>query len=140
MKIRTRGAGVLSAVVWCLALFSGALLSVGYVGAVEPGPVESFKQRVVGQVCSDKGEWLKCFSLQPSLCAEKVSPIVSACATSAFNGMAVSLNPDQAFSAAKRFQECFNRSWSSQFGVLRRSTPECMGPPAHMKDREMVRR
>lgn len=108
-----------------LALFS--VVSVEDAGA-QPAPTQPTVQKLVDEICSDGGAWLKCYSLEPSRCQEVTAGFVEPCVASV-------MTTPMAEPAAKsvvRLLTCFNQRFMARYGHGEVKTPECKDPMRHL--------
>ena len=85
-------------------------------------------QRVVDEICSDGGEWLKCYSLEPSRCPAITAGFVEPCVkTVVANG-----SKDPAVHPIATLLGCFNQEFIRKYGHGEVKTPECATPLKHL--------
>jgi hypothetical protein len=103
--------------------------------ALDQGIIDFFSTKVIEHTCSDRGEWLRCYQLQPAACPSAMEAAIRPCATQILQPLqVVTDNKDEAMKTALAFQQCFNTRFEKIFARKRLNTIECMEGPAHLKD------
>jgi hypothetical protein len=120
-------------VVGCSVYLCGFSLSHAQA-PTRPGGAESASvlnasvKSVVDEICSDGGEWLKCYSLDPSRCASITAGFVEPCVkTVVANG-----SKDPAVHPIATLLGCFNQEFMRKYGHGEVKTPECATPLKHL--------
>lgn len=98
----------------------------------EKALLDTFNQRVSAMVCADQGEWLSCYSLEPSECSKVADSFVEPCTQAILGSVSSMLSFQEGMTTATRLLECFNVRFEDAYGAQRVSTPECSQPPAHL--------
>lgn len=103
--------------------------------ALDESIIDFFSDKVIEHTCSDRGEWLRCYQLQPAACPAAMEAAIRPCATQILQPMQiVTDNKDEAMKTALAFQKCFNTRFEKIFARKRLDTIECREGPAHLKD------
>ncbi len=107
----------------------------GQSHALDASLIDFFSTKVIEHACSDRGEWLRCYQLQPGACPSAMEAAIRPCATQILEPLAVATdNKDEAMKTALAFQKCFNTRFEKIFARKRLDTSECREGPAHLKD------
>jgi hypothetical protein len=88
---------------------------------------------VVGDICSDGGQWLECYGQQPSACTVLASELVSRCFDRVFGMGPLALAPDAVDGAVEKLSDCFRSDFNSRYESFHKPSPECAVPPAHLQ-------
>lgn len=91
-------------------------------------PAEPAVQKIVDEICSDGGAWLKCYSLEPSRCQEVTAGFVEPCVKSL---MATPV-AEPAAKGVVRLLVCFNQRFMAKYGYGEVKTPECKDAMKHL--------
>jgi hypothetical protein len=110
-----------------------ALASPAY--AFDPSILGFFTNKVVDQVCSDGGAWLKCYRIDPAACHKLAHSLVDPCADEVFGSVREQLPFEKAPEFAQKFQDCFNKSFEKNYGERQSKAPECVNPPKHLQSK-----
>jgi hypothetical protein len=107
-----------------------ALLAAVWVGRVDaqPKPDPASVKKVIGEICSDDGAWLRCYSLEPSRCQEITAGFVEPCVERV---MATPV-AEPATRTVTRLLVCFNQRFMAKYGHGEVKTPECKDPMKHL--------
>lgn len=117
------------------AAASIATLLPGQSHALDASLIDFFSTKVIEHACSDRGEWLRCYQLQPAACPSAMEAAIRPCATQILEPLPVATdNKDEAMKTALAFQKCFNTRFEKIFARKRLDTSECREGPAHLKD------
>lgn len=92
------------------------------------GPDKASIQKVVDEICSDGGEWLKCYSLEPSRCESITAAFVEPCVKSVFANS--SKNPG--VHPISQLLGCFNQEFMRRYGHGEVKSPQCANPMKHL--------
>lgn len=111
--------------VMLLALFG--VIAVQGATAQQPATQTAVK-KIVDEICSDGGAWLKCYSLDPSRCEEVTAAFVEPCVGSL---MATPV-AEPAAQSVVRLLVCFNKRFMAKYGYFEVKTPECKDPMKHL--------
>ena len=115
--------------VWAV-LLGGAEVVVaqekGVLNQIDPASI----QKVVNEICSDGGLWLRCYSLDPARCRSVTTEFVSPCAE---RGGADS-SEDGEDNPLMDLLGCFNEEFMSKYGAGELKTPECANPMKHLME------
>lgn len=111
------------------------LMTALIVGALRPNFVfaqqgldQASIQKVVDEICSDNGEWLKCYSLDSANCQSITSGFVEPCVRKVMRE-----GPgDKAGGDVTSLLLCFNREFMAKYGFGEVKTPECKNPMKHL--------
>lgn len=118
-----------------VALVLVCLLRLGGVDAVvaqgreaqasaEPASI----QRVVDEICSDGGAWLRCYSLDPAKCRSITTGFVDPCV----RRVVAKPSQDSNLHPLAQMLGCFNEEFMSKYGAGELKTPECVNPMKHL--------
>jgi hypothetical protein len=88
---------------------------------------------IVRHICSDGGNWLRCYSLSPSECQALMTEVVTPCTNAAFTAAKIATSQEQRALLAGKLLECFNHSFMSKYGQGKVDTAECKDPPSHLQ-------
>ena len=114
------------------ALVVGSVVGApGFVSA-QTGPDKASMQKVVDEICSDGGAWLKCYSLEPSRCQVITSGFVEPCVQKVMGGS----GDGQGVDAVARLLMCFNKEFMAKYAFGEVKTPECRDPMKHLSRKE----
>jgi hypothetical protein len=107
-----------------------ALLAAVWVVRVhaQPKPDYASVQKVIDEICSDNGAWLRCYSLEPSRCQEITAGFVEPCVERV---MATPV-AEPATHTVRRLLVCFNQRFMAKYGYGEVKTPECKDPMKHL--------
>lgn len=94
----------------------------------QQAPTQPAVQKIVDEICSDGGAWLKCYSLEPSRCQEVTAGFVGPCVKSL---MATPV-AEPAANGVVRLLVCFNQRFMAKYGYGEVKTPECRDPMKHL--------
>lgn len=83
---------------------------------------------VVQKICSDGGEWLKCYSLEPSKCRTVTTAFVDPCVKRVMSAKI----DEHAMKTVTRLLTCFNQEFMGKYGYGEVKTPECKNPMKHL--------
>jgi len=97
------------------------------------GIASQMKQQVQEYMCQDGGKWLECFSLQAENCHKVVAEFVDPCVDAAIRDLVHAKDDASIKRDTQEMANCFNRIFLGQYGLTRRSTPECSQPPDHLR-------
>ena len=93
-------------------------------GGVERSSIE----KVVNEICSDGGAWLRCYSLDPAKCRSITTGFVDPCVR---RGVAEP-SQDSNLHPLAQMLGCFNEEFMSKYGAGEVKTPECANPMKHL--------
>lgn len=113
----------------CMAVMCHAASDVSAESAVSDVAV----QNVIKHICSDGGEWLKCYSVEPAKCESVTAGYVRPCINKTFGRGDPMRNGATTEVVLQRLLGCFNNEFMTRYGAGKRSTPECQKPPAHLQ-------
>ncbi len=103
--------------------------------ALDASLIDFFSTKVIEHTCSDRGEWLRCYQLQPAACPSAMEAVIRPCAAQILEPLPVATdNKDDAMKTALAFQKCFNTRFEKIFERKRLNTEACREGPAHLKD------
>ena len=85
-------------------------------------------QKVVDEICSDGGAWLRCYSLDPSKCRSITTGFVDPCV----RRVAAKPSQDPNLHPLTQMLGCFNQEFMSKYGAGEVETPECANPMKHL--------
>lgn len=105
-----------------------AFLSTITAVSAQANPGRESIQKVVDQICSDGGEWLKCYSLEPSRCQSVTTGFVEPCVRKV---MGSRVEEPEANTVA-RLLVCFNQEFMAKYGFGEVKSPECKDPMKHL--------
>lgn len=88
---------------------------------------------IVRFMCSDGGNWLRCYSLSPSECEPLMKEVVTPCTNAVFTAGKIALSQEQRALLAGKLLECFNHSFMSKHGQRKVDSAECKDPPSHLR-------
>ena len=83
---------------------------------------------VVEQICSDGGQWLKCYSLEPSECTSITTSFVEPCVQK----VSANASKDSKVHPVGQLLGCFNQEFMRKYGHGEVKTPECATPLKHL--------
>lgn len=85
-------------------------------------------QKVVDEICSDGGAWLRCYSLDPAKCRAITTGFVDPCVRR------VIANPSQDpnLHPLAQMLGCFNEEFMAKYEAGEVKTPECANPMKHL--------
>jgi hypothetical protein len=108
----------------------GIAVSVAHAQPSKPSgaPDKAAVAKVVNEICSDGGAWLKCYSLEPSDCVEITISFVEPCIKTVF----ANSSKDPAVHPITTLLGCFNREFMRKYGHGEVKTPECATPMKHL--------
>lgn len=119
---------------FCAFVFVGALFGVMVEALVAQSPArtgapdKAALARVVGEICSDGGQWLRCYSLDPARCSSITTAFVEPCVTAVF----AEPSRDPTVQPIEQLLGCFNREFMRKYGHGEVKTPECANPMKHL--------
>jgi hypothetical protein len=113
-------------------LVIGAVLAQPSVSSAQPGPDTASIQKVVDEICSDGGAWLRCYSLEPSKCQATTAGFVEPCVRKVMGSQI----DEHGMKVVERLLMCFNKEFMAKYGSGEVKTPECRNPMKHLARRE----
>ena len=113
-------------------LVIGAVLALPALSRAQTGPDTASIQKVVDEICSDGGAWLKCYSLQPSKCQATTTGFVEPCVRKVMGSQV----DEHGMKVVERLLMCFNKEFMARYGSGEVKTPECRNPMKHLSRRE----
>jgi hypothetical protein len=112
-----------------------SVLCVGVIEAVvaqsrdaQPSADAASIQRVVDEICSDGGAWLRCYSLDPAKCRSITAGFVDPCV----RRVIAKPSQDPNLHPLAQMLGCFNEEFMSRYGAGEVKTPECANPMKHL--------
>lgn len=99
----------------------------------DSGVSEKAVEDVIGHICSDGGEWLRCYSVEPSKCHEVASGFVKPCVDRVFTERNRASQQPLVIDSLKELLGCFDRVFMARYGTGKLSTPECNKQPEHLR-------
>lgn len=90
-------------------------------------------QGVVDHICSDGGEWLQCYSLEPKRCHEITASYVRPCVDKTLGTGEIDQGDVTAADMIQNLLRCLNHEFMGKYGLGKRQTPECEAPPKHLQ-------
>lgn len=93
----------------------------------------AFSDKVVEHICSDGGEWLRCYTLRPETCTSVSKSIVRPCVDSVLSSVPEVKDQAESRALSQQLMGCFNERFMQFYGAGKLSTPECKSPPAHLQ-------
>ena len=112
--------------IFFVVLLLGSLSSTD--AFAQQGPDRQSIQKVIDEICSDGGAWLKCYSLEPSRCQAVTAGFVEPCVQKVMQ----SPSDDQTADGVAKLLICFNRQFMAKYGIGEVKTPECADPMKHL--------
>ena len=85
-------------------------------------------QKVVDEICSDGGAWLRCYSLDPAKCRSITTGFVDPCV----RRVIAKPSQDSNLHPLAQMLGCFNEEFMSKYGAGELKTPECVNPMKHL--------
>lgn len=110
-----------------------AILSSRAAQALDAQIETALTSQIQQLVCSDGGEWLRCYRLEPKSCATVTEAFVRPCVASVLGPVKSQMSYDEGVTASKKLVECFNERFLSSYGSQKLSTPQCSQPPKHLQ-------
>lgn len=114
------------------ALLLGSVVVAPSFVSAQTGPDKASMQRVVDEICSDGGAWLKCYSLGPSRCHAITSAFVEPCVHKV---MGADVDA-QGVNAVAHLLMCFNKEFMAKYAAGEVKTPECKDPMKHLSRKQ----
>ena len=114
------------------ALLLGSVFGASSFVSAQTGPDKASMQKVVDEICSDGGAWLKCYSLEPSRCQVITSGFVEPCVRKVMGAP----GDGQGVDAVARLLTCFNKEFMAKYAFGEVKTPECRDPMKHLSRKE----
>ena len=103
------------------------------VARAESGVPAKAVEDVIGHICSDGGQWLKCYSIEPSKCHEVASGFVKPCVERVFTERNRAAQQPLVIDSLKELLGCFDRVFMARYGTGKLNTPECNQQPQHLR-------
>ena len=119
---------VASVVVGCSLYLVGLTVCVAQNSNPSAGPDSAAVQKLVSEICSDRGAWLKCYSLDPSDCVAITAAFVEPCVKTVF----ANSSKDPSVHPLATLLGCFNKEFMRKYGHGEVKTPECATPLKHL--------
>ena len=94
-------------------------------------PTQQAVDKLVDEICSDGGAWLRCYSLEPSRCHEVTAGFVEPCVESVMSNAVA----EPATKGVMRLLACFNQRFMAKYGHGEVKSPECKDPMKHLSKR-----
>lgn len=120
---------ILFALVILAALLGQSRLAHAFDSAI----LANFSDQITKQVCSDNGEWLRCYKVSPSFCTKVTEGFVRPCVQRLLGPVEKQLSPEEGERVAHQLLGCFNKQFMEAYGAQKLSTPECAVPPKHLQ-------
>lgn len=102
---------------------SSAQTASGHQASIQPAV-----KKLVDEICSDGGAWLRCYSLAPSRCKEITTGFVEPCVS----GAMMTPVAEPAAQSVVRLLICFNQRFMAKYGFGEVKSPECKDPMKHL--------
>lgn len=96
--------------------------------AAQSVAIQPTVDKLVEEICSDGGMWLRCYSLPPSRCREVTAGFVQPCVERV---MATPI-AEPAEKGVARLLSCFNERFMAKYGLGEVKSPECKNPMKHL--------
>ena len=90
-------------------------------------------QGVVDHICSDGGEWLRCYSLEPHRCQEITASYVKPCIDRTLGNGEIDQGDLTAVDMIQNLLRCLNHDFMAKYGPGKLDTVECTEPPQHLQ-------
>ena len=90
-------------------------------------------QSVVDHICSDGGEWLRCYSLEPERCQEITTSYVKPCIKRTLGNGEIDQGDLTAVDMLENLLGCLNHDFMAKYGFGKLQTVECNEPPKHLQ-------
>ena len=119
---------IVSVAVGCSLYLVGLAVCVAQTSKPSGAPDNAAVHKVVGEICSDGGAWLKCYSLEPSDCTEITTAFVDPCVKTVF----ANTSKDPAVHPVATLLGCFNKEFMRKYGHGEVKSPECATPLKHL--------
>ena len=103
------------------------------VARADSGVPEKAVEDVIGHICSDGGQWLKCYSVEPSKCHEVASGFVKPCVDRVFTERNRAAEKPLVVDSLKELLGCFDRVFMARYGTGKLNTPACNQQPQHLR-------
>lgn len=94
---------------------------------------KTIEAETVDDICSDRGEWLRCYSQEPSACTEISSGIVSKCFDRVLGRGPITTTEQGLDSTVEKLTTCFRDEFLARYDLYRKNTLECAEPPEHLR-------
>lgn len=95
---------------------------------IDRNALDVFRQQVVAKMCTDGGEWLRCYKTDPLRCQSVSTVLVDACVASELTEKPAALrDPSQASAIAERLYSCLRTKFLAKYGADKLNTDECAG-------------
>jgi len=101
--------------------------------AFDSALLEGFSTKLSEQICSDKGQWLKCYRIEPLACTRLARSLIDPCAKEVFGQVTETLSFEKGVEFSERFRICFNARFEKEYGSRKLSSPACQEPPPHLR-------
>ena len=101
--------------------------------AIEPEVLREMEQVVVEKICSDGGNWLKCYNLEAGSCNRVASSFVSNCLERTLARISQPIAQNQQAPLSLQIVSCFNAEFTQRYGMDHLDTPECKETPEHLR-------
>ena len=120
---------------WIHSILAGAIaiISIASSARAEGPDHEQEVASIIRYICSDGGDWLRCYSLSPSECLPRMKEVVTPCTNAALKAAKVTLTQEQQTALAARVVQCFNRVFMSKYGKGKVESAECKEAPRHLQ-------
>jgi hypothetical protein len=94
---------------------------------------ENAMQQLIGMICSDNGEWLRCYSLPPPNCRSITEGYVRPCVDRILSTVTHELKGQEELQTMQRLLGCFNEEFMRRYGAGQVKSKECQLPPKHLR-------
>ena len=120
---------------FCVSILAAVTSLVGFstAHALDQATMKQFSDQVTNLVCSDQGEWLRCYKVNPVFCTKVTEGFVQPCIQEILAPVEKQLSQEEGTKVALRLLGCFNKRFMDSYGSQKLSTPECANPPKHLQ-------
>lgn len=115
-------------VVVCLFRVGGSEIAVAQGREAQPSADSASIQKVVDEICSDGGAWLRCYSLDPGKCRSITTGFVDPCV----RRVIAKPSQDPNLHPLAQMLGCFNEEFMAKYAAGEVKTPECANPMKHL--------
>ena len=93
----------------------------------------TFANQITQHICSDGGQWLKCYTIRPETCVSVTKSFVQPCVDSVLANVTQIKDEKEGIAISQKLMGCFNERFMAFYGSGKMNTPECAKPPEHLQ-------
>jgi len=93
----------------------------------------TFTNQITQHICSDGGQWLKCYTIRPETCVSVTKSVVQPCVDSVLANVTQIKDEKEGIAISQKLMSCFNERFMAFYGSGQLRTPECEKQPEHLK-------